>query len=273
MSLKTGIVTFGTNALRYCRVNASGILTITAMIGVAATAIIYSECVKKAEEKIEEEEEIKGEPLEPIEKAKATWYYYIPPVVCGVVTMACIGGAHGIDKKKQLELVAAYNILKEGSDKFKKYAIDEIGQNKVRQIEHKIHEDDLKAHPVSKEINLDDFDATKGGVIVKDPNYTGLTFTTTYEKIYRAAERANAKLRLLDGGGKDWWSWAKFIEDCGGEYCPACEDWGFYPIPFKDVIDKNHICDPCIEEVNGHYCTVVYFNITPDKRSLYEANF
>lgn len=273
MSFFTGLAKLGKTALRFCSNNASGILTITAMVGVVATAIISAECKKAAEEAIKEEEEIKGEPLTFKEKAKRTWYYYIPPVVCSGITIACIGGAHGIDKKKQLELIAAYNILRESSDKFKKYAVEEIGKNKVKTIEHKVHEEQLKEDPVKTD-TLDKLicDAATGGVILKD-NITGQEFPTTYERIYRAAERCNEKLRPYGKGGYDWWSWSNFIEDCGGEYSEAAENWGWQALPFNDNIDVNSICDPHVEEYNGHRCTVVYLNLMPDRRDMYGVNF
>lgn len=273
MSFFSGLAKMGTKALKFCNTNASSILTITAMVGVVAVSIISAECKKAAEEAIKEEEEIKGEPLTFEEKAKKTWYYYIPPVISSGITIACIGGAHGIDKKKQLELIAAYNILKEGSDKFKKYAIDEIGKNKVKQIEHKINEDDLKKNPVKTE-TLDKLicDATAGGVVLKD-KYSGQEIPTTYEAIYRAGERANAKLRPYGNGGYDWWSWANFIEDCGGTYSEACEKWGWHSIPFGDPIDVNNMCDPHIEEYKGHRCTVVYLNLLPEEKDTYDRNF
>lgn len=272
MSFFSSLTKFGVKALKFCHTNSSGILTIGAMFGVVAVAVVSAECKKAAEEAIKEEEEIKGEPLTFEEKAKRTWYYYIPPVVTAGITMACIGGAHTIDKKKQLELIAAYNILREGSDKFKKYAIDEIGKNKVRAIEHKINEDDLKEHPVKEKVLDDIFDAASGGVILKD-RYTGQEFLTTYEKIYQAAERVNKKLRPYGSGGEDWWSWSNFIEDCGGEYSESCENWGFHSLPFSDNIDVNTICDPHVEEYKGHRCTVVYLNIMPERREKYDPRY
>lgn len=273
MSLTSGIVNLGVGIVRGCKNNASTILTVTAIIGVAATAVISVECMKRAEEKIRKEEEEKGEPLKPVEKIKSTWYYYIPPVISGVTTMLCIGGAHGIDHRKQLELVAAYNILRDGSDKFKKYAIDEIGKNKVRAIEHKIHEDELKERPPKKE-TLDRviFDATAGGVVLMD-TITGQEFPTTYERIYSAAERCNKKLRNYSGGGEDWWPWSNFIEDCGGEYAAGAECWGFPALPFSDNIDINTLCDPQIQDYNGHKCTVVRLNIMPERRERYDPQY
>lgn len=268
MALKESLLKLGTKALTFCSTNASSILTVAAMVGVVATAIISAECKKAAEEAIKEEEEIKGEPLEPMEKVKRTWYYYIPPIVSSAITIGCIGSAHGIDKKKQLEMIAAYNLLKESSTKFKQYAIDEIGKNKVKQIEHKVHEEDLKRNPVRDETFEKICDATTGGVILRD-KITGQEFPTTYEAIYRAAERANAKLRPFGKGGYDWWSWSNFIEDCGGEASEAGEAYGWRALPMNDNIDVNNICDPHVEEYKGHRCTVVYLNILPDKKEEY----
>ena len=271
MSLKEDLLRLGTKALHYCNTNAPTILTVTAMIGVVATAIVSAECKKAAEEAIKEEEKELNRPLDNMEKFKRTWYFYIPPVITSGLTIGAIGGAQSINKKRQLEMIAAYNILKEGSDKFKKYAIEEIGKNKVQKIEHKVHEEDLKEHPVAKE-NLDKIcDAANGGVVVKD-RITGQEWVTTYERIYQAGERVNAKLRPYGKGGEDWWSYANFIEDCGGDYSEAAEGWGWVPLPYGDPIDVNSMCDPHVEEYNGHRCTVVYFNLLPERKSIYDPS-
>ena len=57
MSFKSSLFSLGTKALRFCNTNASAILTVTAIVGVVATAIISAECKKAAEEAIKEEEE------------------------------------------------------------------------------------------------------------------------------------------------------------------------------------------------------------------------
>ena len=272
MGLKATLLNLGTKALHFCNTNSSTILTVTAMLGVVATAIVSAECKVKAKEVVKEKEEELNRPLEPFEEVKATWYYYIPPVLTSAVTIGCIGAAHGIDKKRQLEMIAAYNLLKEGSDKFKKYAIEELGKNKVKQIEHKVNEEDLKERPVKQEVLDSICDASNGGVILRD-QYSGQEFPTTYEKIYRAAERVNEKLRPYGKGGYDWWSWADFIVDCGGEYSEACENYGWTSLPFSDNIDVNNICDPHVDEYKGHRCTVVYLNLLPDRRETYDRNF
>lgn len=276
MSLVSSIVSFGSNTLRYCKANAPGILTITAMFGVIATGFISAECRRKAEEKIREEEEIKGEQLTFEEKAKKTWYYYIPPVVVGAMTIAAIGGAHSINRKRQLELVAAYNLLKEGSDKFKRYAIDEIGKNKVRQIEHKIHEDDIEDDIKDKKITqelIDKYSVTTGGAIFHD-DFSHEYWVGTYEQVYRAVDRLNDKLRDYKtkdekgnyNGGQNKVYLPAFLCDCG---CPTyhndLERWAFSRDDYidGDPISKGDICDPHVCEFNGHMCTVVYLNLNP----------
>ena len=275
MKLFDNVAKLGLKALHFCNTNASGILTIGAVIGVVASVITSAEMEKKKEEAIKVATKEKGEPLTKKEEFKETWYYYIPTIITSSITIGCILSAHGIDKKKQLEMIAAYNILKEGSDRFKKYAIEEIGKNKVEKIEHKVHEEDLKKHPVSNDI-LEKLtcDASTGGVVLKDV-YTGQEFVTTYERIFKAAHRVNDKLHPFGNGGEDWWSWANFIEDCGGDYSQGCEHLGWRAIPFGNAIEyPERVCDPHVEEYKGHTCTVVYLNIIPDEKyALERASF
>lgn len=272
MSLKTSLLDVGTNVMHFVRDNASDILSVCAIVGVAATAIAAIKCKEAADEVIKEEEEKrekegKTEELTTLDKVKLTWWCHIPTAVTFLATGGCILYARKIDKDEKTRMILAYNILKEGSDKFRKYAIEEIGKNKVKQIDHKMHQEELKKAGEPDEEKQMASDVATGGMLMYD-RYSGQYIHTTYEKVYRAAERVNEKLRPYGKGGRDWYSHADFIVDCGGEYAEACEKWGYIAKPFGDVIDVNDILDPHIQEYKNHRCTVTYLNVFCDEKDF-----
>lgn len=253
MSLKETLLKSGTKALHWCNTNKPDILTGLAIGGIVVTAVSSVVAYKKTTEALRE----LPEDAEMKDKVGETWYYWIVPGLAGGATIAATIGINETHKSKELAMIASYNILKESATKFKEYATEEIGKNKVKKIEHKVHEEVIRNNEPSDDIK-EICDAESGGAVFFD-RYSGQYIATTYEKVYRAAEKVNHLLRPYGKGGRDWVSWADFIVDCGGEYSEACEKWGFCAKPFTDaIINPNDICDPHIQEYKGHRCTIVY---------------
>lgn len=91
--------------------NASTVLTFLGGAGVVATAVLAVKATPKAMQLIEEEKKKKGENLTVYETVKVTAKVYIPTVITGVATIACIFGANKLNKQQQAALVSAYALL------------------------------------------------------------------------------------------------------------------------------------------------------------------
>lgn len=268
MSLKTFIMKNGHKVLHFINTNKPDILTGIAVAGVVVTAVSSVVAYKKTKRKIAD----LPDGATRSEKFKSTWYYWLMPGVAGMATIASTLGINETHKAKELRMIASYNILKETSEKMKQYTIEEIGKNKYKKIESKAHADILGDRPDVQEAVKGYCNAEYGGALFFD-RYSGQIFPSTYEQVYKAVEKVNMLLRPWGKGGRDWVSWADFLCDCGGEYSEACERWGFTAKPFGDAIDpisKADICDPHMQEHNGHLCTVVYLEpgILEDKDFL-----
>lgn len=105
--------------------NAATILTCLGGAGVVVTSVMAVKATPKALEKIEEAKQEKGEDLSKWEKVKIAGPKYIPTVVIGAATIACVFGADILNKKQQANLASAYALLNES---YKQY------QNKVKEI-------------------------------------------------------------------------------------------------------------------------------------------
>lgn len=109
----------------FIKKNASTILTCVGGAGVLATSITAVRTTPKAMRLIEQAKEKKGEDLTKIEVIKAAGYVYIPSMLIGVSTIACIFGANILNKRNQAALMSAYALL---NNSYKEY------QNKVKEI-------------------------------------------------------------------------------------------------------------------------------------------
>jgi hypothetical protein len=266
------LVKAGTSALHFLNQNNTKIMSGIAILGVVSTAASSIEAYKTSCEILEDEDE----DLPIIDIIKKCWWAWIKPVSIGSITIACIAGAEIKNTNKQLEMAAAYGLLKNSSDRFRDYALQEIGERKVRAIEHKINEDDIRKVLDERglsEKEIASCDAENGGALFKD-SYTGQIFPSTYEKIYRAVDRVNDKLANVKtqdengmyNGGCDKVSVADFIVDCGGDYSEAAEKYVFLPLSFgKPIPSKSDICDPHVMEYKGHMCTIVQLNYIADE--------
>lgn len=107
----------------------STILTCIGAIGVVATSILVAKAAPKAVRIVEEAENDKGEELTNLESIKATLPVYIPAIIVGASTIACIFGANILNKRDQAALVSAYaladNAYKEYKDRIDKLISDD----------------------------------------------------------------------------------------------------------------------------------------------------
>lgn len=116
-------------AQMFLRKHSSTILTIIGATGVIATSVLAVKATPKALKLIENEkqrreqgktifnnDEISYErvivpDLTPMEIVKIAWKPYIPAVITGVSTIACIFGANYLSVKSQASLMSAYALL------------------------------------------------------------------------------------------------------------------------------------------------------------------
>ena len=94
------------------------ILSILASIGVVATAVTSAKAHEKAAKKPEDEK----------------WKHYIPPVLIGSGTIACIIGSQYLNQKQQEALTSAYIFLYDTFAHYRNKIIEKHGINAHREI-------------------------------------------------------------------------------------------------------------------------------------------
>ena len=117
------------------------ILTCLGGVGVVATTITAVKATPKALVLLEEAKEEKGEDLTCIEKIKIAGPKYIPTILIGTGTLACIFGATILNKRKQASLISAYTLLDTAFSEYKNKVIEMYGVEGETEVRKEIAKD------------------------------------------------------------------------------------------------------------------------------------
>lgn len=167
--------------------NASTMLTCVGAAGVVATAALAVKATPKALRLIEKAKEDKGEDLTKLETVKVTAPVYIPAVLMGASTIACVFGANVLNKRKQAAIMSAYALLDNSYKEYKKKVDDIYGEDandriKEEIVKDKYEEDDISLLDDQKQLFYDSF----------SERY----FEATMEDVIRAEYWINRRLAL-----------------------------------------------------------------------------
>lgn len=121
-------------AQKFCKKNASTILTCMGGAGVVATTITAIKATPKALESLDEAKKEKGEELTTVEKIKIAGPKYIPTVLIGTGTIACIFGANVMNKRHQAALVSAYTLVDSSYKEYKQKLKELYGEEAHNKI-------------------------------------------------------------------------------------------------------------------------------------------
>lgn len=137
---------------KFVKRNSSTILTCVGGVGVIATSVMAVKATPKAMRLLEEAKQEKGENLTKLEVIKVAGPAYIPSVLIGASTIACIFGANALNKQQQAALVSAYALLDNSYKDYKKKVEELYGENANSDIANAIAKD---KHDGSEELDDD----------------------------------------------------------------------------------------------------------------------
>lgn len=114
--------------------NSPQILTGLGCIGVVSTAIVTGQATLKAQALIQTEETCRHHeknyaPLTRLEMLQLSWKFYIPTVLIGATSIACIIGAHNVNIKRIEAMTTLYSLSKVAFREYKDQVVKEIGKN------------------------------------------------------------------------------------------------------------------------------------------------
>lgn len=247
---------------RFLKRNASTILTCVGAVGVVATSVMAVKATPKALTLIEKAKKEKGEDLTKWETVKAAGPTYIPAVITGVATIACIFGANVISKHQQAALMSAYALL-DSSYKDYKNKVDELyGEEAGKNVRAEIAKDKY----------------TGDGVLLDDETelfydfFSGTYFESTKEKVLRAEYETNRALYVNGAVSLD-----EFYDFLGIDPGMSCDDLGWSCGQIEEMywhnwIEFDHeetILDEDSDGNAGLVCTIIHMPLPPYIDYLY----
>lgn len=199
--------------------NSTVILTAAGVVGTVGTAVLTGRATFKAAEIIRAEKgnrawlEIKKEDPEgtvaypeprvmehideiaisKLDQVRLVWPHYIPPVVLGGTTVACIILANRISSKQIAALAVASGISERALQEYKTKVVEKLGDKQSTALRDEIAQDQVNNNPVSKQVII----AGSGDVLCFEP-LTGRYFNSTIEDIKRAENKVNYEIIHYD---------------------------------------------------------------------------
>lgn len=176
------------SAKRFVDRNGATILTCVGAAGTVGTAVMAAKATPKALVLVENAKEEKGEELTKFETVITAAPAYIPTIITGVTTLACIFGANVLNKRQQAALMSAYALL---DNSFKEYK-QKIGELYGEGANEKVREEIAKDKYEDADISVADDKR-----LFYD-NFSQRYFESTLETVQNAEYWINRDLSMRD---------------------------------------------------------------------------
>ena len=174
----------------YVRRNTPTILTCVGSIGVVATSIVAVKATPKVLQLLEEAKAEKGDDLTKLEVVAVAGPAYIPAIVTGVATIACIFGANVLNQCQQASLASAYALIDNSYKEYKKKVEELYGKEANTQVQQEIAKDKYKENNIQQE----------NDELLFYDEFSGRYFNATMERVLVAEYQVN---RELHNAGRD----------------------------------------------------------------------
>ena len=167
--------------------NAPTILTCVGGVGVVVTTVSAVKATPKALALLDEAKKEKGEDLTKLEVIKTAAPAYIPTIISGATTLACVFGANILNKRQQASLISAYAFLDNTNKEYKNKVKELYGEEGEMEVKKSIAQDKLEESDIleedDKELFFDEF--------------SGRYFNSTLKDVIAAQYELNREISML----------------------------------------------------------------------------
>lgn len=177
------------SSMIFLKRHASTILTCAGGAGVITTSVMAVKATPKALALLENAKEEKGEDLTKLETIKIAGPAYIPSVIIGASTIACIFGANALNKRQQAALMSVYALLDSSYKNYKNKVLELYGEDANQRVKEEIAKDKYDEDPQEVE---------DGKQLFYD-DYSQRYFESTTEDVLRAENELNRMLAMEYG--------------------------------------------------------------------------
>lgn len=183
---------------RYLKHNSSTILTLLGAVGVVGTTVLAVKATPKAMKLLEEAKKEKGEELTKLEVVKIAGPAYIPSVVVGTTTVACIFSANMLNKHHQAAITSAYALVDQSYKKYRGKLKELYGEEADIQIRDAIARDTIERNEdVSGYVpGMNSLTTQSGEKYLFFEDYRGNYFEATIEAVQNAEYHLNRNFSM-----------------------------------------------------------------------------
>ena len=154
------------------------------------------------------------------ETVKAAWKPYIPVVVTGVCSVACIIGANSVHLKRNAALATAYQLSTTAFNEYKEKVVETIGEKKEKVVRQNIAKDKVEKNPVSK---TEVFVTGNGTSLFYDP-LSGRYFESDMNKVEKAVNSLNWS---MNNGNEPYISLTQLYDELGLSHTGVSDEIGW----------------------------------------------
>ena len=244
---KPNLSNFFSSVSNFTSKHAPEILTGLGIVGMTATTVLAVQATPKALRILEERK--KEEPnISKIEIVKSCWKCYVPAVVSGIVSTACLIGASSVSARRYVALTTAYKLSETALTEYRDKVVETIGEKKEQNIRDKVASDIVKKTPVS---NSEVFITSNGESLCFDP-MSSRYFTSSIEKIRKAVNEINRQMLQHICGSA---SLNDFYDELDIPHTEVGDILGWNTDNLLDIDISSHISEDGRPAVVIDYCT------------------
>lgn len=180
--------------------------------------------------------------LTKLEIVKLAWKPYIPAVVTGVASIACLIGANSVHVRRHAALYSAYQISTTALKDYKEKVVETIGEKKEKTVREKVAKKQVEENPVS---NAQIIMTGKGNTLMYD-THSDRYFRSDIDKIRNAVLTLNER---MINGSEMYISLNEFYDEIGLKHTDSGDllgwriDRGKLFVTFSAVVtEDNEAC-------------------------------
>lgn len=159
--------------------------------GMVTTTVLAVKATPRALTLMEErKKELEVDKLTPIETVKTTWKCYVPTVISGATSIACIVGSNSVNARRNAALATAYKLSESAFSEYRNAVIETVGEKKERVVHDKLATKHISENPINRtEVIV----TGKGKTLFLDP-LSHRYFYSNVQKIDDAVNRLNFQI-------------------------------------------------------------------------------
>lgn len=238
--------------------NSTTILTGLGVAGLIGTVILAIKATPKAIDLVEKEKTFRYEQysdefpinMTPLEIVETTWKEYVPTVLMGTTTIACMIASNHISVRRNAALVSLLTIAESTLREYQEKVTEQLGEKKAEKIREEILQDHLDKTPMSSQTVI----LTGNGNYPCFDNFSKRYFRSDIEHIRRSVNQFNQ--RLLRAG---YLGINEFYDELGLEPIELGDEFGW--IAERSMLEVRF--DTKMAKESGEPCLVIDYMVVP----------